>query len=97
MAESKLWYLIAYDIRDAKRLYRVAKHLNGYGNRLQYSVFRCRLSERQLERLQWELAKLLAREDDLLIIGLCGSCARRAQKKGKAEEWSVEPVAYEIV
>lgn len=97
MAEQKLWYLVSYDIRDPKRLSRTARHLKGYGTRMQYSIFRCRLSERQLERLQWELSKLLQKEDDLLIIGLCLNCARKVCKKGHAEEWIVEPVTYEIV
>ena len=51
----KLWYLIAYDVREPTRLREVAKHIEGYGERLQFSVFRCRLTERELERLRWEL------------------------------------------
>ena len=43
----KLWYLVAYDVRDPKRLREVAHHLEGYGERLQFSVFRCRLTERE--------------------------------------------------
>ena len=81
MARDRRWFLIAYDVRDSKRLRRVAKHLSGYGDRLQYSIFRCRLSSRQLERLRWELGKILASEDNILIIGLCSRCARKAVGK----------------
>jgi len=70
MGQQKNWYLISYDIRDPKRLSQTARHLEGYGARVQYSLFRCRLTVRQLERLQWELTPILAPEDDLLIIGL---------------------------
>ena len=58
MAEIKRWYIVAYDIRDPVRLRRVAKHLKGYGVRLQYSIFRCRLNDRQVARLDWELKKI---------------------------------------
>lgn len=45
-------YLIAYDIADPKRLRRVIKVMEGYGERLQYSVFLCDLSG--MERIDWE-------------------------------------------
>ncbi|MGE0434417.1 MAG: CRISPR-associated endonuclease Cas2 [Planctomycetota bacterium] len=43
------WYLLTYDVRDDKRLRKVAKTLEGYGTRLQYSVFHCHLSRTDLE------------------------------------------------
>ena len=97
MAAQKLWYLVAYDIRDPKRLNKTARHLKGYGTRLQYSIFRCRLTERQVERLRWELAKILDKEDDLLIIGLCLKCAQRIHKKGGPNDWTEKPESFEII
>lgn len=97
MAAQKLWYLVAYDVRDPKRLNRTAKHLKGYGTRLQYSIFRCRLSDRQVERLRWELAKILDKSDNLLIIGLCLKCAERIRKKGGSDDWTAETTSFEIV
>lgn len=94
---SKHWYLVAYDVRDPKRLHRVAKHLEGYGTRIQYSLFRCKLCPREMERMQWELTKLLDQEDDLLIIGICGDCARRVRVKSTRTDWSVEEATFEIV
>lgn len=44
-------YLIAYDISEPKRLRRVIKVMEGYGERLQYSVFLCDLSAS--EELSW--------------------------------------------
>ena len=61
------WHLISYDVRDPKRLRRVAKLLEGYGTRLQYSVFRCRLDELTLEKLHWELNKIM--EDGRRLAG----------------------------
>lgn len=68
------WWLVCYDVRDGKRLRRTAKHMEGYGNRQQYSVFRCWLTKREMERLRWELTELLEPEDDVLIIPLCSRC-----------------------
>lgn len=43
--------LVAYDVADAKVRARVARTLEGFGTRVQYSVFECRLSEGQLADL----------------------------------------------
>ncbi len=93
----KNWYLVTYDVREPRRLRRVAKRLEGYGTRLQYSVFRCHLRQREMERMQWELAKILGTEDDLLIVGLCGDCAQRVRCKSHKDDWSVEEASFEIV
>jgi len=93
----KQWYLVTYDVRDAKRLRKVAKHLEGYGTRLQFSVFRCRLTERELERLRWELTRMTKSEDDLLIIGLCTRCGERVAKRSGDNGWAAEQATFEIV
>lgn len=68
------WYLVCYDVRDEKRLRKAAKRLEGYGQRVQYSIFRCHLSRAQAQQLRWELTEDLAPEDDLLMIPLCARC-----------------------
>ena len=97
MAEQKLWYLVAYDIRDEDRLHRVAKHLKGYGSRLQYSLFRCRLTSRQAERLRWEMTQVLHKEDAFLLISLCQNCAGKVRNMGEGEDWSKKEPSFEIV
>src|SRR5436305_13827713 len=62
------WWLACYDVRDPDRLRKAAKHMEGYGERMQYSVFRCWLTRLEMERLRWELTELLASEDDVLLI-----------------------------
>jgi CRISPR-associated protein Cas2 len=39
-------YIVTYDITDDKRRDAVYKALRGFGDHLQYSVFRCDLSDR---------------------------------------------------
>lgn len=93
---SEHWHLLTYDVRDDRRLRRTAKVLEGYGERLQDSVFRCALSQRQLERLRWELAQVLADEDSLLIVPLCDGCSERLRVHGPAYEWPPDPPAFVI-
>lgn len=94
---SQHWHLLAYDVRDEKRLRRTAKKLEGYGERLQDSVFRCKLSARQLERLRWELARILDVEDSLLVVPLCDGCSARLTFHGPAYEWPPEPPTFAVV
>ncbi|MCR9294408.1 MAG: CRISPR-associated endonuclease Cas2 [bacterium] len=93
MASSKHWHLISYDVRDPARLRRTAKLLESYGNRIQYSVFRCRLDKTMLEKLHWELSRILDEEDDLLVIPLCGSCAGKVSQHstGDCRDWDETP------
>lgn len=92
MGETRLWYLVCYDVRDPGRLRRTHKLLKGYGASLQYSIFRCRLSIRQLERLRWELEKELAPEDGVMIAGLCAGCLMRVVLRNPRVEWATEEV-----
>ena len=66
--EAKQWYVICYDITEPKRWRKVYKKLNGYGRRLQYSIFRCRLTRQQIEKLRWELEGMLDVSEDRLLI-----------------------------
>ena len=93
----KIWYVISYDVREPKRLRKVAKHLQSYGERIQYSVFRCRLTERDLERLRWELIKMMEKEDGLLVIGLCARCGSRIATRHGAEDWAEQMPSFEII
>ncbi len=79
---ARKWYLVTYDVRDDGRLRRTARLLEGYGDRIQYSVFRCRLTSREVERLRWQLAVILEREDDVIIIPLCDRCSSAVVQRG---------------
>lgn len=52
-------YVISYDISDDKRRRLVAKIMEGYGYRVQYSVFECDLSKTQLRTLKKGLRPLV--------------------------------------
>lgn len=68
---SRRRYLIAYDICEDRRLRRVIKIMEAYGQRLQYSVFLCDLSA--IELVQWRSAivpTINASEDSVVCIDL---------------------------
>lgn len=90
MGQTTLWYLVSYDIREPKRWRRAYRVLRGYGRRLQYSVFRCKLGPAELERLRWELEKVLEAEDALMFIGLCSGCVQRISSRNRDGVWEQE-------
>lgn len=61
-------YIVAYDIRNPKRLRRVFKVTKGYGEHLQYSVFLCRLDTRRLRELKERLEDEIKPEEDQILL-----------------------------
>jgi CRISPR-associated protein Cas2 len=93
------WWLVCYDVHDPARLRKAAKHMEGYGERMQYSVFRCWLTPRELQRLRWELTGLLDPADEVLFIPLCAGCVALIQDLQSAESphWPSQPEGHHIV
>ena len=61
-------YLVCYDIRDEKRLVKVFKTMKKRGLHIQYSVFYCRLTWRELIELKEKLSNLIdERKDDVRV------------------------------
>jgi len=96
MAE-KNWYVICYDICEPKRWRKVYKRLNGYGTRLQFSIFRCRLTKVEIEKLRWELEKELTDEDKLLILNVCDRCEGKTISLNRAESWRERDKSFDFV
>lgn len=65
-------YLVTYDICDPKRLRRVAKVLEGFGTRLQYSVFECPLDRLRFERMKSALHEELNHDQDQVLFVTLG-------------------------
>lgn len=64
-------WLISYDITDDKRRHRVFTTLKGFGDRIQYSVWRCDLSRRARVELEALLSEHIHfRDDQILFIDL---------------------------
>jgi CRISPR-associated protein Cas2 len=84
------WHLISYDVSDDKRRAKVAKCLEGFGERVQFSVFRVYVSPRGLARLRWELSRRMDPTDGLLLIHLCPSCQSSVQDQRGKRDWREE-------
>lgn len=61
-------YLVTYDIRDHKRLRKIFKTMKGFGDHLQYSVFRCELSDANRVRMKAALSEIINHGCDQVLI-----------------------------
>ncbi|PKZ41574.1 CRISPR-associated endonuclease Cas2 [Kytococcus schroeteri] len=66
-------HLIAYDIADERRLRRVVKVMESYGERLQYSVFLCDMSPGGLARWRSEILDVIDLSVDSVVVIDVGS------------------------
>ena len=61
-------YLIAYDVADDKRRTKVFNKLKGYGDALQYSLFRCVLTPAQRLILRSEVWNIINHDQDRILL-----------------------------
>ena len=70
---------MAYDIRDDRRLRSIASCMDGYGTRIQYSVFICDLSDRERVMMRGDVEHLMKMSEDSVMIidvGAAGDSSR---------------------
>ncbi|EOA6548158.1 CRISPR-associated endonuclease Cas2 [Vibrio vulnificus] len=91
---SREHYVICYDISERQTRYRVEKALLGYGERVQYSVFECRLTTGQFFALRHELRRWLEDGDRVNYFRLCQHCQRRRLTQGAMVAWQSQPFDY---
>lgn len=76
-------YFISYDIANQKRLRKVAKTLENFGIRIQFSFFECEMQKEQLDELKARLLEIIdKKEDSLLIYPICEDCAAKTTAVG---------------
>lgn len=56
--------VVVYDIPDDKRRTKLSNFLEGYGRRVQFSVFECFLSLEEMRELYEKVKKLVKSEED---------------------------------
>jgi len=61
-------YVVAYDVTDPKRLRAVYEKMCGFGDWLQYSVFRCDLSDVELTLMKAAVGAIINHAEDRLMI-----------------------------
>lgn len=75
MSEGPRRWLVAYDVSDDHRRERVARLLNSYGDRVQYSVFVIDARTAKLIRLRTALSTLMNTGHDSILIADLGLVA----------------------
>ena len=86
---SRLW-MIAYDIQDDKIRRAVHTLLKNYGEKVQFSVFECRLYRQQLETLRIELVKKIEDGDTIRYYPICSCCETKIFCQGVGQETVME-------
>ena len=76
-------YVVCYDVPDDKRRTRLAKCLDGYGDRVQYSVFEAVLDRALFDKMIEDVQRIIdAEADRVSVYALCAACARRVARLG---------------
>ncbi|MFQ5555907.1 MAG: CRISPR-associated endonuclease Cas2 [Acidimicrobiales bacterium] len=65
---SRRRWLVAYDIANDARLRKVHKTVKAHGEQLQFSVYVCDLSHRELLGLKTELRDVIHHSDDRVVL-----------------------------
>lgn len=77
-------YVISYDIEENRIRTKLAKILEGYGVRVQYSVFECELTEKRFRELYEKIFRLTEpAEGSVRFYAICGKCEEKIVTIGK--------------
>ncbi len=79
--------LVTYDVANDKRLRRIFKLLRGYGEHVQYSVFLCQLTEKDMVVLREKISDILHRKEDQAILIRLGPVD--GKRDSMPEHWKV--------
>lgn len=82
---NRMFILVSYDVATdtaagRKRLRKVAKTCEAHGQRVQKSVFECRLTDMQLEEMERSLLKIISEKEDNL----------RLYRMSESANWNVK-------
>jgi CRISPR-associated protein Cas2 len=83
-------YIVSYDIANPKRLRRVFKTMCGFGDHIQFSVFRCEFTAMELVRMKGVLAEIINQKADQVLIFDLGPIDGRADD---SVDWIGLPLA----
>ncbi|MGQ9847722.1 MAG: CRISPR-associated endonuclease Cas2 [Bacteroidales bacterium] len=70
-------YLICYDIANEKRLQKIAKTVEQYGIRVQYSFFNVDMTNEALDSLLKNLLHIMnEKQDKIYVYPICSECKK---------------------
>ena len=87
-----MFIVVAYDISDDKMRARLHKTLRRFGERVQFSVFECILTNEMFEQMCSEVAAVLEHQElgRVRYYEICEGCRRRTITLGKAFTTTLE-------
>jgi CRISPR-associated protein Cas2 len=90
-------YVICYDVADEKRRLCLARCLDGYGDRVQFSVFEAVLDHALAQRMVEEVKAIIVKtEDRVSVFALCAACARQVLRLGKHVDVPGEEIVFVV-
>jgi CRISPR-associated protein Cas2 len=79
--------IIAYDIPDDSRRNKVAKCLEDYGRRIQFSVFEIDVPDHDYRDMRERLTGIIDHdEDQIRFFPICEACVKRSEVEGKEDD-----------
>lgn len=89
-------YIVSYDMSSDRLRQKMSKELENYGKRVQYSVFECRITEKQMNTLYQKMVRIMQEEPtgNVRIYNLCKNCEEKVRTIGIKEE---EPSDDDII
>lgn len=91
-----LTWLVAYDIASPKRLRRIAHLCEGYGIRIEKSIFWCHLTATEFAEFWGALEEEMYPEEDVLFAcRMCKNCLQDIQTAGAIPD--LEPRMWYIL
>lgn len=79
-------WLAVYDIRDVKRLHKVAKAMESFGIRVQKSIFELSCSENDIRHLRQIIRNIIDDEEDyILFFSVCERDWQKREAYGKSK------------
>ncbi|MGE0790192.1 MAG: CRISPR-associated endonuclease Cas2 [Sandaracinaceae bacterium] len=73
-------YVVTYDISNPGRLRRIFRIMLGYGEHLQYSVFRCELNDREVVELRDRLSMVIHHKQDQVLFVQIGPAEGKSRE-----------------
>lgn len=82
---ARRFFLVGYDIASDRNRAKVAKIMEGFGYRVQYSLFECRLDGRAFNRMLRAVAPHVTAGDgdSIRIYRLCENCLQETRLLGE--------------
>lgn len=77
-----MFVMVSYDIKDDIIRRKVQKIMEGFGEKVQYSVFECLLTDSQYKLMKDKLQSVISSSDSVRFYLLCDSCYKKIEFSG---------------